>query len=252
MTDRKHLPWLIFDFDDTLGGILHEGQVRGNEVAYWIAIDNFVEFMKELGFDPEKAKSLQQEIDQHLCTIHGFSWKPRFAESMVRTYKTLASRAKKPTTLITENTVHNIGMSVFEYRYMPLPGALFTLNALYPHYRISVVTKGEVEEQTHKVVSSGVSKFVDDITAVGYKNIEDWITATDKLGIGMEERPSVWAIGNSPKSDVNVPLRMGMNAIHVKQGGWSFEQEEYTTPQEGCKLIVVDKISEVLNHIKWS
>lgn len=252
MTEKTRFPWLIFDYDDTLGGILKDKQVIGNDMAYNLAIDRFAAFMEELGFDSEEALVLQQEVDQHLCRQFGFSWKPRFAESMVRSYKTLASKKGQAVSATLQEVVHDIGMSVFKYRYMPLPGALDTLNALRPHYRIAVVTKGEESEQSLKVSASGVENFVDTVITVGFKNLEDWQKVFEALGIEEKDYPTTWAIGNSPKSDVNVPLRMGTNAIHVNQGGWSFEAEEYETPQEGRSLIVVDRVLEVLNHLEWS
>lgn len=250
----SHAPrhsWLLFDYDDTLGGVLHDGEVRNNEVAYLLAQDAFNARMETLGFDPKHSEATRSDTDIHLVNERGFSWKPRFAETMERTYKALCSQTQQDIDPVIGAELYAIGMSVFGYRYMPLPGALFALHALRPHYNIAVVTKGEQEEQMKKVVDSGVSAYVDKTIVVGRKDTKDWQHVIDTLNIN-DELGTTWAIGNSSKGDVNVPLRMGMNAIHVNQGGWAFEKEAYETPRDGCDLIVVDTIQEVLKHLPWS
>jgi len=244
-------PWVIFDYDDTLGGILYEGKVQGNEVAYWVAIEKFASLMQELGFDRETASTMQQTVDMELCEIHGFSWRPRFAESMVRTYKALATRERKDVRPIILETAYRIGSQVFDYRYLPLEGALFTLNVLRKDYRIAIVTKGEHEEQLRKVETSGVGHFVDRVIVVGHKDEADWKHVIAELQL-QDDLSTTWCVGNSIKGDVNGPLRAGMNAIHITRGSWAFEQQEYAAPTDGRRLEIVSDIKEVLNIIPWS
>lgn len=246
-------PWLIFDYDDTLGGVLVDQSVQNNEVAYLRAQEEFESYMESLGFDRAQAASIRKETDEYLCSTYGFAWKHRYAESMVRTYKALASKTNRTPIPAEATKSFMIGASVFEHRYMPLPGALRTLHALKPEYNIAIVTKGEREEQHKKVTHSGVGFFADKIIVVGFKNRQEWVEVLDELGIHTEDQfVTSWAIGNSPKSDVNVPLSMGLNAIHVDQGGWDFEKEPYVTPQDGRKLYTVPTIADVLTLIPWS
>lgn len=244
-------PWLLIDYDDTIGGVLINGKVQNNDAAYMEVLRIFGQRMHDLGLSMEESRELQQKIDQDLCKSLGFSDKNRFAESLVRTYESLSSKYNQPINDFMVEELYTLGQSVFKYRYMPLPGALSTLHALTQNYRIAVVTKGNYDEQLRKVRNSGVSKFVDTVYPVGFKNVADWSNVLQDLKIQESEYVHTWAIGNAPKSDINVPLSIGLNAIHVNQGGWKFEQEEYLTPKEDRQLIIVDTISEILNHLEW-
>jgi putative hydrolase of the HAD superfamily len=244
--------WLLIDYDDTLGGVLVDGKVCNNDVAYTDTIKVFNGTMSMLGFPLQESVELQKEVDQSMCRTFGFAHRERFAESLVRTYKALATRHETPIDALMEDSILRLGNQVFEYRYMPLPGALKTLHALQENYRVAIVTKGEVHEQWKKIKDSGVSNFVDRVFPVGFKHQEDWLGVLTALEIPPQEYKNIWAIGNAPKSDVNVPLTLGLNAIHVDQGGWLFEKEDYADPMEGRQLIVVDTIDEILDHLQWS
>ena len=54
-------------------------------------------------------------------------------------------------------------------------------------------------------------------------------------------------IGNSPKSDINPALAVGMNAVFVPHGDtWILEHEEVSTAQPPARLLVVERFSELL------
>ena len=244
--------WLLIDYDDTLGGVLVDGKVCTNDAAYVEVRRQFTSTMGVFGFPASEANELVKEVDQALCKQFGFADRDRFAHALVRTYKALATRHDKEIIPSMVESIERLGDRVFQYRYMPLPGALETLHALQEAYHLAIVTKGDSKEQCRKIKDSGVAHFADAIFPLGFKNKEDWLEVITSLHIPEEEYKDVWAIGNAPKSDINVPLTLGMNAIHVNQGGWVFEQEDYVEPLEGRQLIVVDTITEILQHLQWS
>jgi putative hydrolase of the HAD superfamily len=58
-----------------------------------------------------------------------------------------------------------------------------------------------------------------------------------------------WMIGNSPKSDINPALAVGMNAVFVPHGNtWVLEHEEVAQVQPPAQLLVVDQFSDLRQH----
>lgn len=246
-------PWLLIDYDDTLGGVLIDGEVQANQTAYSTAITKFNKYMEILGYDPIQSETIRDTTDRFLIRKQGFGEIGHFAESMCRTLKAMASKKGSRASKKTISNIRDIGMEVFEYRYMPLPGALSTLHSLHPHYRIAVVTKGEYREQKKKVMQSGVHSFIDDVFVMGYKNQQEWTDLFTHLRIGPIGTLKAWAVGNAIRSDINIPIAMGTNGIHLQlEDTWTFEEEAYVTPHDGQELHIVSHVAEILNYLNWS
>lgn len=243
--------WIIFDFDDTLGGVLINGQVSFTHQAYTDAIRRFGEAMALRGHDPDEAIQEMDRIDREMCERLGFGDRTRFARSMERAYYNLCVRKSWAVVPEIAKQMFDIGMSVFtDYPYVPLPGALEVMDAFRRDYLIAVVTKGNQQEQMKKIEVTGVGERADRVIVCDHKDDEDWQYVVSMLAITREEAARSWAVGNSIKADVNPPLRLGFNAIHIHNPtGWDFENDTYETPQEGRRLEVVTSIREVLNFI---
>lgn len=242
-------PWILIDYDDTLGGVLIEGTIQNNELAYVKALDKYDSLMESMGYNGNLARKEMEELDIHFSSLHGFSYRDRFKDTMKVSYIKHCNSIGEEWQRDVVAEIDRIGESVFQYPYMPLPGALHTLRCLRLNHRIAIVTKGNFSEQARKLTQSGVEHFIDAYYPVGHKNKADWEHVIHDLGI-QDELSTTWAIGNSPKSDINVPLSLGMNAIWVKKGRWVFEHEEIITTS--AKYHEVDSIEEVLTYIKWS
>jgi FMN phosphatase YigB (HAD superfamily) len=243
-------PWLLIDYDDTLGGVLIDGKVESNHAAYHNAIEDYKNTMATWGFDPEKSEVVRDRIDRELLEAHGFADKHRFAEAMWLAFMEMRQDTGRVVRGSELQIIKRIGLSVFEYRYMPLPGALDTLQKLQKSYRIAVVTKGNYTEQNIKVKESGVYYFVDDVFVMDYKNLDEWKYLFKHLHINGPILEDSWAIGNAIRSDINNPLKLGANAIHIKvPGDWDFELEAFETPKDLAQLYSVSNISEILHYI---
>jgi putative hydrolase of the HAD superfamily len=56
-------------------------------------------------------------------------------------------------------------------------------------------------------------------------------------------------IGNSPKSDINPALAVGLNAVFVPHGAtWILEHEEVAEAQPPSRLLVVDGFAALQQH----
>lgn len=239
--------YLLIDLDDTLGGVEIDGVVHGTSQAYNAVLTEFAEFMASLGFDPRRALETQQALDSNLCTRYGFSDKGRFPQSLRYAYAHLAGESADARQA---EEAERLGWKVFEFPYRSLPGAISTLAALSKEYKIAIVTKGNEEEQRKKVFEMGLFPYADQVIVMGHKSVEEWEEkVVQALRLDMPKRLRSWAIGDSVKSDINPPLELGINAIHIPGAGWSFEQEPYGTPQPHAKLFSVESIGDVLKHI---
>jgi putative hydrolase of the HAD superfamily len=53
-------------------------------------------------------------------------------------------------------------------------------------------------------------------------------------------------VGNSPKSDINPALAVGLNAVFIPHGNtWILEHEEIADAQPPSRLFVVETFSEL-------
>lgn len=249
MTLERKKNWILLDADDTILGVEIEGKICGTHEAYFYAIRKFALTMEFLGFDPERAKQLQNEIDTKMAQEFGFADKTRFARSMVEAYKVMSDELGRSFDAVVAATVKKIGLGVFEHRYVALPGAIATMAAMHKYYNIAIVTKGEDSEQRKKVFDSGCFVYADHVIPLSHKSSPEWEKVVDDLRIGFNTRMSSWAIGNSVKSDINPPLGLGFNAIHVNYGEWSFEVAEYAPPIFRRRLEVVTDIRDVLKYV---
>lgn len=258
MTNYK--PWAIFDYDDTLGGVLIDGQIRPGYEAYNDVIRRYANEMEELGFDRQLAIDTHEMLDRKAATVHGFANKTRFASSMEDAYWKLCNESRPGSEWAGRQTwrkiiserLFNIGMCVFsDYPYVALDGALDVLRHFHLDYNIAVVTKGEESEQIRKLEESGVAPYADYIRVCGMKDDKEWEEILRyELQIGQITAQTAWAIGNSAKADVNPPLKFGLNAIHLNDpNGWTFENAEYETPWPGRKLATIADIRECIQHI---
>jgi putative hydrolase of the HAD superfamily len=242
-----HKPhWLLVDADDTILGVEIDGAVHGTHQAYEVIIAEFAALMASHGFSATAARATQEAIDTALCRSLGFGTKDRFAESFRQTYEQVATEAGVPVDPALANAVFALGMRVFSFPYIALPGALATLHRLHQDFNIAVVTKGEQGEQHKKLFESGCFVYADQTFVLPHKSMEEWSEIVSALEIAVPDRAHCWAIGNSVKSDINPPLALGFNAIHIQCGEWSFEKAEYCTPYTGRRLEVVSDIRACL------
>ncbi|MFC2088887.1 HAD hydrolase-like protein, partial [Calditrichota bacterium] len=87
-----------------------------------------------------------------------------------------------------------------------------TLKKLKKNFDLFVLTKGNIEEQKRKVETSELSDYFDEIFVVSEKNDQTYKSISDKYHWQVDE---CCMVGNSPKSDINPALRLGMYAIFI-------------------------------------
>lgn len=248
-------PLIFLDMDDSLTGcrIEDSSETVLMHKAYDRLINRLCEEIASEGFTESalEVRSIQQKIDGAMLEKYGFGDLSRFASSFVSTYQNLCLANYRVADTEVEHRLFHLGMEVFErVEYVALPGAVNVLDALSRFYRIVVVTRGHQEEQHKKAVDSGILPYVDHFFAVDFKDARDWRNVFDKVGLGNWLLCPHWAVGDGIRTDVNLPLSFGLNAVHISlPNAWERDIQEYKAPFEGSELHVVPSIGDVLKVI---
>ncbi|MFY0665048.1 MAG: HAD hydrolase-like protein [Natronospirillum sp.] len=110
-----------------------------------------------------------------------------------------------------------------------LDGVTDTLEALFPHYRLMVITKGDLLDQQAKFERSGLEPYFAHIEVVREKNAETYDALLKRLNIAPTQ---FMMVGNSMRSDILPVLEIGAQAVYVPHE-LTWEHEEAATPEAG-------------------
>ncbi len=124
-----------------------------------------------------------------------------------------------------------------------LDGVEETLNALAGKYRLVVVTKGDLLDQEGKLRRSGIGHYFEHVEIMSDKTDHRYALLLKHLGVQPEE---FMMIGNSVRSDILPPLRLGCYAVHVPfSTTWAHESVDGTV--ESPRLRTVGSLREVIS-----
>ena len=99
-----------------------------------------------------------------------------------------------------------------------------TLEYFSTRHDLTLFTKGNPEEQKLKLDRSGVAIYFGHTAIVKEKDARSYAALIQERSFNPER---AWMIGNSPKSDINPALEVGLNAVFVPHPHtWSLEHEE--------------------------
>jgi putative hydrolase of the HAD superfamily len=119
------------------------------------------------------------------------------------------------------------------------------LKALYPKYKLVVITKGDLIDQERKLEKSNLSSYFHHIEIVSEKKPSDYLKLLKHLDIKAEE---FLMIGNSIKSDIVPVLEIGCYGIHVPfHTTWEYEKVDVIISEPKFKK--VDHINQILNFL---
>ena len=80
------------------------------------------------------------------------------------------------------------------------------------HYRMVLITKGDLIHQTHKIETSGLAHHFTELEIVLEKDVETYARIMGKLGVDAER---FCMVGNSVRSDVLPVMALGGTAVHI-------------------------------------
>lgn len=219
---------MLIDADDTLWE---------NNIYFERAIANFISFLNHHEYSPEQVRGVLNDVERECIVRHGYGLHS-FAHALADTFERLSL---EPLTPALHETINGFAHTIAEHPVELIPGVSETLQYLSEQHNLILLTKGHVAEQTGKIERSGLKQYFSTIEIVSEKNASTYRDMISRYDLPPELS---WMIGNSPKSDINPALAVGMNAVFVPHGNtWILEHEEVAQAQPPARLLVVEKFS---------
>jgi putative hydrolase of the HAD superfamily len=222
---------ILIDADDTLWE---------NNIFFEKTIDHFVSQLEHLGYTVEYIRHILNETERRNIRQHGYGVRS-FRRSLEETYLKLAGNSAR------RQMVQEIEQLATDLEGTPphiLDGVPETLAYLSKHHRLILLTKGEQAEQVGKVERSGLQPYFDAIEIVLEKDSETYERMIEEFKI---VKTHGWMVGNSPRSDINPALQVGLNAVFIPHSAtWELEKAEV---ESGAgKLLILSSFRDLRAH----
>ncbi len=225
---------LIIDADDTLWE---------NNVHFESATDGFLDLVEERGGSRDAARALLPRIEHRNIPIHGYGSRG-FTRSLMETLEEITGQ---PTTSEDRERILALGEEVRRMPIQYLPGVVDTLTLLKEEHRLILFTKGDREEQRDKVERSGALIYFHHVEITGEKRPDDYRKLVGRHGLDSDQS---WMVGNSPRSDINPALEVGLGAVYIPHPNtWSLEHEEVRSSSR-ARLKILKRFSDLLDHFR--
>jgi putative hydrolase of the HAD superfamily len=226
---RRHT--LLIDADDTLWE---------NNVFFEKLIEDFITLTEPSGYTRAYIRHILNETERKNIRQYGYGVRS-FGRSIEETYLKLTEQAAR------RETLAQIHQRVVELERTPpqiLDGVPETLAYLTERHRLILFTKGEPAEQAAKVERSGLQGFFEAIEIVPEKDTAIYKDLVQKHKI---VKTQGWMIGNSPRSDINPAMKVGLNAVYIPhQHTWQLEHEPVMAGSG--KLVILPAFRELRAH----
>jgi len=200
---------ILFDADDTLWE---------NNVYYVRATEDLFDLFEKAGFDRQAIQEEFDRLELQVVRERGYG-----SHNFVWILETLNENHNK---IIDQNAFEKIVRRFKEHpnrKPQLFEGVIDTLHYLKGSYNLYVLTKGEFKEQEQKIINAGIHKIVDAYFIVPEKEDQVYREILKQHHWLAKE---TCMVGNSPKSDINPALRVGMYAIHIPyRDTWKLDDE---------------------------
>jgi putative hydrolase of the HAD superfamily len=232
--NRKYSPQtLLVDADDTLWE---------NNIYFERAIARFISFLNHHEFSPEQVREVLNDVERECVLKHGYGLHS-FAHALVDTFERLGAQ---PVTPELHAQITGFAHTVSDHPIEFLPEVPQTLQYLSGRHHLILVTKGAVAEQSGKIERSGLKNYFAATEIVAEKDTAAYQALVERHGL---VHKSTWMIGNSPRSDINPALAVGLNAVFVPHGDtWILEHEEVNAAPPPQRLLIVGRFAELREH----
>lgn len=220
---------LLIDADDTLWEnirVFHEVNA------------SFVEWIAPTA-PPEQVRAELDAMQIELVGIHGYG-RQTFKKSLIAGVERFGQRSPTPEDHSTVETL------VAPLRWDTLDlidGVASTLTELQTRHDLIMMTKGDHEEQSHKVFRSGLAEHFHAIEIVSEKHADSYLTVVERHGL---DPLTTWMIGNSPRSDILPALAAGLGAVHIPhEDTWGHEHGDL---EDHPRLLHLPAFDRLLDH----
>jgi putative hydrolase of the HAD superfamily len=232
-TNSNGAQTLLIDADDTLWE---------NNIYFERAIARFISFLNHQTHSPEEVREILNDVERENIVTHGYGLHS-FAHALVATFERLSV---EPLTPQLHERIHSIAHTIADHPVEILPDVPATLQHLSGRHHLIMMTKGAIAEQTGKIERSGLKEYFSAVEIVAEKDVATYQSVVSKYELATD---TTWMIGNSPKSDINPALAVGMNAVFVPHGNtWILEHDEVAEPTPPSRLLTVEKFSQLCEY----
>ncbi|WP_199269776.1 HAD family hydrolase [Mucilaginibacter lacusdianchii] len=222
---------IAFDADDTLW--VNEPYFRATEEKF---CSLFGEFLSQHDIERELLKTEIFNLPLYGYGIKGFTLSMIEAAMNITAGKLSAEAVEK---------ILNLGKEMLNQPVELLEGVEQVLQALQPHYRLVVATKGDLLDQERKLKKSGLAHYFHHIEIMSEKDDASYLKLVKHLDIQPQE---LLMVGNSLKSDILPVLQVGGHAIHVPYHiTWVHETVESQVEHANFKS--VEHIQQIMPYL---
>ncbi len=203
---------LVFDADDTLWD---------SNIHFLEAFDFFAAAVGDavLGISRVEIHAAVRRAEFRLIKTHGYGRRP-YVMALHQAAAELAPAGDGGL----RDEIERIGTHLLERDCALLPGVEPTIQELSQRHRLMIFTKGQRDEQLHKLARSGLGPLFDRVETPREKDVD----AYRRLVRDADLDPSLtFMIGNSPRSDINPAVAAGLRAVFIPHPHtWDLEHEE--------------------------
>ena len=225
---RQHL---IVDADDTLWE---------NNIYFERAFDEFCDYLSHSTLNPAQVREVLDEIEIANAKVHGYG-SANFGRNLAQCYSRLAERDIAGDDL---EQVIGFAARIIHHPMEVMTGVAETLEYLALRHDLTLFTKGNAEEQKLKLDRSGLGIYFGHTEIVKEKDAQSYRALVDGRKLDPER---TWMIGNSPKSDINPALAVGLKAVFIPHPHtWTLEHEEVLDAAD--RLLVLDTFADLRLH----
>jgi len=159
--------------------------------------------------------------------LYGYGIKG-FTLSAIETALTLTEGRIRPDEIA---AILALGREMLNHPVEPIEGVDEILAGLRPHYRLLLITKGDLRDQERKVAKSGLAHRFDHIEIVSEKDPAAYDRILRRYAIDPRR---FLMVGNSLKSDILPVLSLGGTGVHVPYRiTWAHEHVAAPTDANG-------------------
>jgi putative hydrolase of the HAD superfamily len=224
---------LLIDADDTLWA---------NNIYFERAIASFISFLNHHEYTREQVRQVLNDVERECIVTHGYGLHS-FAHALMRTFERLSV---EPITPALHETIHGFAHAIAEHPIEIFEGVPETLHYLSGRHHLIMMTKGNITEQSGKIDRSGLKDYFSAVEIVAEKDPCTYRSVVQKYGL-IHDR--TWMVGNSPKSDINPALAVGLNAVFIPHDmTWILEQGEVQADGGPGKMYIVERFADLRLH----
>ena len=241
MTDATALPansngepqTLLMDADDTLWE---------NNIYFERAIASFISLLDHKEHSPAHIREILNACEHETISKTGYGL-ASFESSLLRCFEKVSGN---PASEVHARQIKGFARSIADQEIELLPGVIETLPMLAMRHTVILTTKGNAEEQLHKLEHSGIKEHFTAVEVPAEKHCAAYVDIVERYKL---DPTRTWMIGNSPRSDINPAMAAGLHAVFIEHANtWVLEHEELAQPRAPQKLLRVSSFAELARY----